>query len=133
MFKVRAFANLSTGKAFSQWSNIAFITPSPTTLKYKNNGTGSNPKLNISWDIIYGCDGYNVFLTTNPNGTWVWNQSTAANATATSAVVTKYRGQKLKKGTRYYVRIVTRRKRNGVFCTVPLPANNTNIGSFVVK
>ncbi len=133
MFKVRAFANASGGKIYSKWSNIAFITPSPTTLKYKNNGTGSNPKINISWDIIYGCDGYNVFLTTNPNGTWVWNQSTATNATSTSAVLTKYRGQKLKKWTKYYVRIVTRRRRNGVFCTVPLPANSTNIGSFVVK
>ena len=133
LFKVRAFANLPGGKSYSQWSNIAFITPSPTTLKYKNNGSGSNPRVNISWDIIYGCDGYNVFLTTNPNGTWVWNQSTAANATATNAVITKYRGQKLKKGTRYFVRIVTRRKRNGVFCTVPLPSKNTNIGSFVFK
>jgi len=74
-----------------------------------------------------------VFLTTNPNGTWYWNQSTNVLATSLNATITKYRGSKLKKNTRYYVRIVTRRKRNGVFCTVPMPANNTNIGSFVIK
>ena len=39
-------------------------------------------------------------------------------------------GSKLKKGKTYYVRIVTRRKRNGVFCTVPMPAANTYIGTF---
>ena len=74
-----------------------------------------------------------VFITTNPNGTWYWNQSTSVKADATSAVITKYRGSKLKKNTKYYVRIVTRRKRNGVFCTVPMPAANTYIGSFTIK
>ena len=49
---------------------------------------------------------------------------------STSATITKYRGSKLKKGKTYYVRIVTRRKRNGVFCTVPMPAANTYIGTF---
>ena len=132
-FKVRAFTNTAGGKVYSQWSNVSFITPSPTTLKYKSAGTSSAPKADISWNIIYGCNGYNVFLTTNPNGTWYWNQSTSTKAAATSAAITKYRGAKLKKGTRYYVRIVTRRQRNGVFCTVPLPAKNTSIGSFVVK
>ena len=54
-------------------------------------------------------------------------------ATATSASIVKCGGAKLKKNTRYYVRIVTRRKRNGVFCTVPMPANNTYIDSFIIK
>jgi hypothetical protein len=89
--------------------------------------------MNVSWNIIYGCNGYNVFITTNPNGKWYWNQSTSEKATATSAVIDKCGGAKLKKNTRYYVRIVTRRKRNGVFCTVPMPANNTYVGSFIIK
>ena len=89
--------------------------------------------MNVSWNIIYGCNGYNVFITTNPNGKWYWNQSTSEKATATSASIDKCGGAKLKKNTRYYVRIVTRRKRNGVFCTVPMPANNTYVGSFIIK
>jgi len=132
-FKVRAFADTAAGRVYSPWSNLEYITPSPTKLTYKNVSSGADLKAKLSWNIIYGCNGYNVFLTTNPNGTWYWNQSTNVLATSLNATITKYRGSKLKKNTRYYVRIVTRRKRNGVFCTVPMPANNTNIGSFVIK
>ncbi len=131
--KVRAFYMSGGRRKFGPWSNVEYITPSPTKLTTKNTSAGANLKMNLKWNIIYGCNGYNVFITTNPNGTWYWNQSTSQKATSTSAVITKYRGAKLKKNTRYYVRIVTRRKRNGVFCTVPMPANNTNIGSFIIK
>ena len=131
--KARAFYTLNGKRIYGPWSNLAFITPSPTKLTYKNKSTGKDLKASISWNIIYGSNGYNVFLTTNPNGTWYWNQSTATKATETSAEITKYRGAKLKKNTRYYVRIVTRRQRNGVFCTVPMPKSSTNIGSFIIK
>ncbi len=131
--KVRAFYIQNGQRKYGPWSNVEYITPSPTRLTTKNAGSGTNLKMNINWNIIYGCNGYNVFITTNPNGTWYWNQSTPINATATKATITKYRGSKLKKNTRYYVRIVTRRKRNGVFCTVPMPAKNTYIGSFIIK
>ena len=60
-------------------------------------------------------------------------QEAAVQEEVSGAAITKYRGSKLKKNTRYYVRIVTRRKRNGVFCTVPMPASNTYIGSFIIK
>ncbi len=130
---VRAFYTLNGIRKYSPWSNVEYITPSPTKLTVKNTSSGTNLKMNISWNIIYGCNGYNVFLTTNPNGTWYWNQSTSTTANSTSAVINKYRGSKLKKNVRYYVRIVTRRQRNGVFCTVPMPAVNTYIGSFIIK
>lgn len=129
--RVRAYVDTVLGRKYSLWSNVEYITPSPTNLKVKKETTSSGVrKARISWNIIYGCNGYNVFLTTNPNGKWYWNQSTNVKATSTSAVITKYRGSKLKKGQTYYVRIVTRRKRNGVFCTVPMPAANTYIGTF---
>jgi hypothetical protein len=131
--KVRAFYNKDGKRVFGPWSNVEYITPSPSKLTTKNASSGSNLKMNISWNIVYGCNGYNVFITTNPNGTWYWNQSTSTKANATSAVITKYRGSKLKKNTRYYVRIVTRRQRNGVFCTVPMPSNNAYTGSFIIK
>ena len=132
--KVRAFYNDKSGKRiYGPWSNVEYITPSPAKLTYKNASSGKNLKAKISWDIIYGCNGYNVFLTTNPNGKWYWNQSTEVNARATNATITKYRGSKLKRNTKYYVRIVTRRKRNGVFCTVPMPAADTYTGTFTIK
>ena len=131
--KVRAYYTAGGKRVFGPWSNVEYITPSPTTLTAKNASVGSNLKMNVSWNIIYGCNGYNVFITTNPNGKWYWYQSTAQNATAKSSVITKCGGAKLKKNTRYYVRIVTRRKRNGVFCTVPMPANNVYTGTFIIK
>lgn len=94
---------------------------------------GNDLKMKVNWPIIYGSNGYNVFITTNPNGKWSWNQSTAVKANALSTVITKYQGKELKKNTRYYVRIVTRRKFKGVFCSVPMPAKNTYVGSFVIK
>ncbi len=131
--KVRAFYTLNGERIYSPWSNVEYITPSPSKLTCKNPSTGDNLKEKISWNIIYGCNGYNVFITTNPNGNWYWNQSTPEYATETNAVIQKYRGSKLKRNTRYYVRIVTRRKRNGVFCTVPMPSSSTYVGSFIIK
>ena len=130
--KVRAFYTANGKRVYGPWSNVEYITPSPAKITTQNVSKGSNLKMKISWKPVYGCNGYNVFVTTNPNGKWSWNQSTSTNATSTSAVIEKC-GGKLKKNTRYYVRIVTRRKRNGVFCTVPMPASNTYTGSFIIK
>ena len=130
-FKVRAYTDTAAGRKYSAWSNLEYITPSPSKLTVKKETPSSGTKkAKISWNIIYGCNGYNVFVTTNPNGTWYWNQSTDTSAKSTGAVISSYRGSKLKKGKTYYVRIVTRRKRNGVFCTVPMPAKNTYVGTF---
>ncbi len=112
---------------YSPWSNLVFITPWPRTVSGSLSGS-SNVK--VKWNIIYGCNGYNVFMATNPYGTWRWNQSTSTKATSTSATIKKYKGHSLKKYTNYYIRIVTRRKRNGVFCTVPEPANGYYSGTF---
>lgn len=122
--KVRAFKTVKKKKQYSEWSNLAFITPFPRSVTGKASGTVSSPGESIKWNTIYGSDGYNVFLTTNPRGTWRWNQSTATKATATSALIKKFGGQKIKLYQNYYVRVVTRRKRNGVFCTVPAPYNS---------
>jgi len=121
--KVRAFVKTASGRQFGPWSNVAYITPSPTkiTVSVPNK---KKTEAKIKWNTIYGCNGYNVFLTTNPTGTWYWNQSTATNATATSALVKRFRGNKLKTYKNYYYRIVTRRMRNGVFCTVPMPGTS---------
>ena len=133
LMRVRAFYNFNGQRIYGPWSNMEFITPSPTKLTCKNVSAGKDLKMKVNWPIIYGSNGYNVFVTTNPNGKWSWNQSTAVKANALSAVITKYQGKELKKNTRYYVRIVTRRKFKGVFCSVPMPAKNTYVGSFVIK
>ena len=126
--QVRALT-VSNGYAtgFSPWSNIVFITPWP---KNVNGSRGKGLTEKVKWNIIYGSNGYNIFLTTNPNGKWYWNLSTDTKATATSATVKKYRGSNLKMYTNYYIRVITRRKRNGVFCTVPEPSRSYYQGRF---
>ena len=104
----------------SPWSNTVIITPWPKNVSAKlTSSKGTNVKFN--WNIIYGSSGYNIFMSTNPYGKWYWNLSTATKATATSGTVKSFRGSKLKKYQNYYVRVITRRKRFGVFCTVPEP------------
>lgn len=112
---------------YSPWSNIVFITPWP---KNVNGSKGSGLTEKLRWNIIYGSNGYNVFLATNPYGKWYWSLSTNTRATATSATVRKYRGSNLKMYTNYYIRVITRRKRNGVFCTVPEPYSSYYQGRF---
>ena len=131
MVKVRAFRWVKGKRSYGPWSNIAFITPSPSSISGSIvSSTASSPKERLRWNVIYGSDGYNVFLTTNPRASWRWNQSTAAKATANTAVISKYAGGKLKTYTNYYFRLVTRRKRNGVFCTVPMPSSTYFSGYF---
>lgn len=117
------------------WSNVEYITPSPSSCSAKllNPKASKNFQVKLNWNIIYGCNGYNVFLTTNPSGKWYWNQSTATKAPATSATIKTYRGSGIKKYQNYYVRIITRRKRRGVFCTVPMPGNGYYTESFRIN
>lgn len=128
-FQVRALTTDYEGyiTGYSPWSNIVFITPWP---KNVNGSRGKGLTEKVKWNIIYGSNGYNIFLTTNPNGKWYWNLSTNTKATATSATVKKYRGSNLKMYTNYYIRVITRRKRNGVFCTVPEPSRSYYQGRF---
>lgn len=84
----------------------------------------------LDWNPIYGSNGYNIFVSSDPvsKNKWAWNQSTAKKATATSATIKKFKGKNLKKYTNYYVRIVTRRAYKGVFCSVPVPKDYCNAG-----
>ena len=137
-FKVRAFkkkvnSQNKTVYEYAPWSNLTYLTPSPDTFDIATvDPYSKNLEQRITWRPVYGSSGYNIFLTTNPKGKWYWNHTTATKATATSAIIKKYRGSKLKKYTNYYVRIITRRKYKGVFCTVPMP-NGYYLGSFQIK
>ena len=130
--RVRAFKRTSSGKRqFSPWSNIAFITPSPTSFSGKLvSANASNLKYGLKWNMIYGSSGYNLFLSTNPYGTWYWNQSTNRKAESTSVTVKIFKRKPLKLYTYYYFRVVTRRTLNGVFCTVPMPSSSFYNGYF---
>lgn len=117
--KVNSSARITSTSA---WSNILYLTPWPKDVRGSLVGSYS---LKLKWTTIYGSNGYNVYMSTNPGSSWYWNSSTAAKAGATTATVKKYRGSRLQKYKTYYVRVITRRKRNGVYYTVPGPKTTT--------
>ena len=121
--KVRACRMDAGGKVTSTgpWSNIVFITPWPRDVR---GSVSSRSVLSLKWNIIYGSNGYNIFMSANPGSSWTWRYSTSTNASATSASFTGFKGVRFKRHHNYYVRVITRRKRNGVFCTVPEPYNS---------
>lgn len=119
--RVRAYKLDSSGNVqkYSNLSNTTFIVPSPTSW------SGSMPKkltAKIKWNRVVGANGYNVFLTTNPKGSWYINKQTSSSS-ATSVTINRYRGSKLKFYTNYYVKIVSRRVVGGRYITVPTPTN----------
>ncbi len=129
----RVYRYNSYGNAvYSAWSNPVFITPWPIKVG-SSTPNKKQPYVKLKWNTIYGSSGYNVFVTTNPYGKWYWNQSTATKATATTATIKRFRGKKLKKGQKYYIKIITRRRYKGVFCTVPAPYSSYNNYRFYLK
>ena len=126
-----AYIDPATGQITNQsnFSNITFIVPMPKRLSITISNE-SKIQAKLDWNPIYGCNGYNVFVSSDPvsKNKWVWNQSTATKANATSATIKKVNGKNLKKYTNYYVRIVARRAYNGVFCAIPVPKDYYNAG-----
>lgn len=106
-------------KEYSAWTKPVLITPWPDNIK-KVSVNKKTPSIKLKWNTIYGSDGYNVFISTTP-GKWYWNQSTAQKATATTATIKTCHGRNLEKHRTYYVRIVTRKKKNSRFISSPEP------------
>ncbi len=129
--QVRAIKLNSKNKpsGYSPWSNYVFITPWPRNLSGRLSGSHN---VKIKWNKISGCSGYNILLTTNPYGSWRWNQYTAEKATATSCKIKKYQKSNLKKYTNYYVRVMTRLKRNGHYLSNPAPGAGYYSGTFYI-
>lgn len=120
--RVRAYyidSNLKLRKV-SGYSNAAYIVPLPTKAS-ASLVSRTKTEVRLKWNIIYGSNGYNLFLTTNPSVKWYWNKATAKTATASSIVIKKYKGKALKKYVNYYTRIMTRNKVGSSFINVPIP------------
>ena len=117
--QVRGIYIASNGKrTYGPWSNAVYLTPWPKSVSYTQT---KNMTAKLQWNVIYGCNGYNVFMTTAPSGKWYWNLTTSVKCGAKTGTVKKNRGSPLKKYTNYDVRVITRRKQNGTFRTVPAP------------
>lgn len=107
-------------KTYGKWSTSLYITPWPMDVKGSLSGS-KNVKLR--WNTIYGCNGYSVYLSTNPSKKWYKNFTTSHKCSATSGTVKKFRGSSLQKYQNYYVRVKTLRKFDGEYRTIPAPSS----------
>lgn len=86
--------------------------------------------MKLSWSKVYGSQGYNVYMTTNPSGKW-YNMKKTTSAGSTVAKIKKYNGSKFKTYKNYYYRIRARLSLgNGKYKESPLPSSSFYCGSF---
>lgn len=119
--RVYALRMSSSGQVlkYSNFSNTAYIVPSPTNVTMSIPDR-TKPRVRAKWNKVNRANGYNVFLTTNPKGKWYAHKQTSTS-TATTVLLDKYRGSKLKKHVNYYYKIVSRSIQGGRYVSVPVP------------
>ena len=104
---------------YGNFSNTAYIVPSPTNVTMSLPDR-AKPRVRANWNVVNRSNGYNVFLTTNPSGSWYVHKQTSSQ-TATTVYLDKYRGSKFKKNVNYYYKIVSRSIQGGRYVTVRVP------------
>lgn len=121
--RVYALKMSSSGSVlrYSNFSNTAYLCPSPHSFSMTMPDR-TKLKARIKWNRINGTNGYNVYMTLNTSGKWYIHKQTST-ASATSVLLDKYRGAKLKKYVNYYVKVVSRSIQGGRYASVPLPTH----------
>ena len=104
---------------YSNFSNTAYIVPSPTNLTLSLPDR-AKARVRVHWNVVNWSNGYNVFLTTNPSGSWYVHKQTSLQNN-TTVYLDKYRGAKFKKNVNYYYKIVSRSIQGGRYVSVPVP------------
>ncbi len=123
VYRARVYAlkmsSSGTVLKYSNFSNTAYIVPSPTNITMSMPDR-AKPRVRANWNVVKRSNGYNVYLTTNPSGSWYAHKQTSSQ-TATTVYLDKYRGSKFKKNVNYYYKIVSRSIQGGRYVSVPVP------------
>lgn len=83
----------------------------------------------FSWKKITGATDYAVYLSTSPSKGWTKVGSTKG----TSIKISKFKGKSFDYGTRYYYKVVCRKKVNGKYYGSKIPSDFDDYGSFSFK
>lgn len=102
--KVRAYTEINGKKYWGSWSTIAYFFTQPRVTKL---GT-ANGKLTIGWGKVAGATGYTVMVSTKPKSGYK-KVKTVSNKVS-SVSIAKLGNQKIKKGGKYYVYVITNKK-----------------------
>jgi len=103
--KARARAYITVGgvKKFGDWSDYNY-----NALSKKVTVTSKNRKITVKWKKITGVADYTVYVSKKSDSGW--KKVKRVGAKKTKVVITKCGKKKLKKSTRYYVKVVYRVK-----------------------
>ncbi|MDE6853306.1 MAG: hypothetical protein K2J67_12640 [Lachnospiraceae bacterium] len=106
-YRVRSYVDCGTNKAYGAWSDFRFIGMSKNVSGVSKT-RGSKRTIRCSWKKVTGASGYVVYISKSQTGGFKKVKSLSSKKN--SIVITKIGKKKLKKNTRYYVRIVTKGK-----------------------
>ena len=103
-YKIRCYANTSSGKVFSKFTSAQAKSPlGKTTLKQtKYNGS----KVTLKWSKVNSSSGYKIYRATSQNGKY-------KKIATVSSKKTSYTDKKISQGKAYYYKIRAFKKKNG--------------------
>lgn len=102
-YRVRTYVNCGTGKAYSAWSNYKYIGMSKT---FK--GTSTKKAIRANWSKVSGATKYVVYVSTKENSGYKKVKTVSAKKRSVS--ITKVNKKRIKKGKKYYVKVVAQSK-----------------------
>lgn len=103
-YRVRPYVNCATGRAFSAWSDFRYIGVPKSVSGSSNSSWRSKTKtIRCSWGKVSGASKYVVYISKSENGGY--KKVKTLSAKKRSIKLTKYGKKKLKKNTRYYIKI----------------------------
>lgn len=105
-YRVRTYVECGSKKAYSAWSEFRYVG---VAKKVTANGTSNAIKFN--WSKVAGATKYDVYMSTNENSGF--KKVKTAKAGNRTVSLTKFKGKKIQKGKRYYVKIYSYAKVNG--------------------
>ena len=105
-YRVRTYIDCGVKKIYSPWSDCRYIgIPKKVTLDTKSSA------LKFSWSKVAGASKYEVYMSTSENSGYQKIKTAKAGSRAVS--ITKFKGKKIKKGKKYYIRIFSYAKVDG--------------------
>lgn len=102
-YRVRTYVTCGSGRAYSAWSDYKYIGMSKS---FK--GTSSKKAIRANWSKVNGATKYVVYVSTKENSGYKKVKTVSAKKRSVS--ITKVNKKKLKKGKKYYVKVVAQSK-----------------------
>lgn len=111
---VRVRARKSTGP-WSEWSPKICVVPLHSKSAVTQTGDGKL-KVNLSWKEVTGATDYLVYMSTTGTGDWKRIASVSTGEPCTLSL-DSFDGNKFERKTKYYWKVITRRKYEGEYVT----------------